>query len=151
MTVDQETQFELDPRLAGDTAFVANWDLCQVRLMDDARFPWLVLVPRRAGAVELDDLDEDDRTRLMHEIQRAMKTLRGMADCDRLNVGALGNIVRQLHVHVVARRKDDPAWPGPVWGHGSAQHYLPAARDKLVADLRRDGSIEGTARRKRDG
>lgn len=139
MNLDPQAQFELDPRLNRDTVFVANWELCQVRLMDDARFPWLVLVPRRAGAVELDDLDEDDRTRLMHEIQRAMKTLRGVADCDKLNVGALGNVVRQLHVHVVARRKDDPAWPGPVWGHGPAQHYLPAARDKLVADLRRDG------------
>ncbi|MBN8734852.1 MAG: HIT domain-containing protein [Xanthomonadales bacterium] len=139
MNLDPQAQFELDPRLNRDTVFVANWKLCQVRLMDDARFPWLVLVPRRAGAVELDDLDEDDRTRLMHEIQRAMKTLRGVADCDKLNVGALGNVVRQLHVHVVARRKDDPAWPGPVWGHGPAQHYLPAARDKLVADLRRDG------------
>ncbi|OJZ18258.1 MAG: diadenosine tetraphosphate hydrolase, partial [Thiobacillus sp. 65-29] len=122
MNLDPQAQFELDPRLNRDTVFVANWKLCQVRLMDDARFPWLVLVPRRAGAVELDDLDEDDRTRLMHEIQRAMKTLRGVADCDKLNVGALGNVVRQLHVHVVARRKDDPAWPGPVWGHGPAQH-----------------------------
>ncbi|MBS0380957.1 MAG: HIT domain-containing protein [Proteobacteria bacterium] len=139
MTVDQEAQFELDSRLAKDTVFVANWNLCEVRLMDDAQFPWLVLVPRRAGVSELDDLNENDRTRLMHEIQRAMKTLRAVADCDKLNVGALGNIVRQLHVHVVARRRDDPGWPGPVWGHGPAHHYLPEARDKLVVALRREG------------
>jgi diadenosine tetraphosphate (Ap4A) HIT family hydrolase len=127
-----EAGFELDPRLAGDTVFVADWQLCSVLLMDDARFPWLVLVPRRAGAMELDDLDEDDFTRLMHEIHRAMKALRGVAECDKLNVGALGNIVRQLHVHVVARRKEDAAWPGPVWGSGHAKRYETAVRDKLI-------------------
>lgn len=131
--------FELDPRLAKDTVFVADWHLCRVLLMDDAQFPWLVLVPRRTGLVEIDDLDEVDSTRLMHEIQRAMKTLRGVVECDKINVGALGNIVCQLHVHVVARRKDDPAWPGPVWGHGPAHHYMPEARDKLVKALYKEG------------
>lgn len=137
MSRDPEAGFELDPRLAGDTVFVADWPLCRVLLMDDARFPWLVLAPRRAGLVELDDLGEDDRTRLMHEIRRAMKTLRAVADCDKLNVGALGNIVRQLHLHVIARRKDDAAWPGPVWGAGSPQPYPPADREALLARLRR--------------
>ncbi|HKZ10131.1 MAG TPA: HIT family protein [Rhodanobacteraceae bacterium] len=131
-----EAGFELDPRLAHDTAFVADWQLCRVLLMDDARFPWLVLVPRRAGLAELDDLDETDNARLMHEIRRAMKTLRGRAECDKLNVGALGNIVRQLHVHVVARHQRDAAWPGPVWGHGPAQRYTPEARDGLIGRLR---------------
>lgn len=139
MNVDQKAQFELDPRLAKDTVFVANWDLCEVRLMDDAQFPWLVLVPRRAGVSELDDLNEADRTRLMHEIQHAMKTLRAVVKCDKLNVGALGNIVSQLHVHVVARCKDDAAWPGPVWGHGPAHHYAPEACDKLVQALYEEG------------
>ena len=139
MNADPEVLFELDPRIARDTVFVATWNLCEVRLMDDAQFPWLVLVPRRAGASELDDLNEVDCTRLMHEIQSAMKTLRAVVDCDKLNVGALGNIVRQLHVHVVARRKDDPAWPGPVWGYGPAHHYMPAARDKLVKALCHEG------------
>lgn len=138
MSGTSEAPFELDPRLAKDTVSVADWQLCRVLLMDDAQFPWLVLVPRRAGLVEIDDLDEADRTRLMHEIQRAMKTLRGVVECDKINVGALGNIVRQLHVHVVARRRDDPAWPGPVWGHGPAHHYLPEARDKLVTMLRHE-------------
>ena len=128
--------FELDPRLASDTAFVADWPLCRVLLMDDARFPWLILVPRRAGMTELDDLDEHDRALLMREIQAAMKTLRTVAACDKLNVGALGNIVRQLHVHVVARRAGDAAWPGQVWGQGAALRYTPDTRDALVARLR---------------
>ena len=132
----REAGFELDPRLARDTVFGADWQLCRVLLMDDARFPWLVLVPRRAGLAELDDLDETDNTRLMHEIRRAMKKLRGLGECDKLNVGALGNIVRQLHVHVVARHQRDAAWPGPVWGPGPAQRYTPEARDGLIARLR---------------
>lgn len=146
--------FQLDARLATDTLFVAEWSLCRVLLMDDAQFPWLVLVPRREALVELDDLVARDREQLMHEITRAMKVLRGVVECDKLNVGALGNIVRQLHVHVVARREGDAAWPGPVWGHGPAHHYLPEARDKLLAVLRRESRPEDAARtrrRKRDG
>jgi diadenosine tetraphosphate (Ap4A) HIT family hydrolase len=149
-----EAGFQLDARLAADTVFVADWTLCRVLLMDDAQFPWLVLVPRRQGLAELDDLAERERTQLIDEIMRAMKALRGVVECDKLNVGALGNIVRQLHVHVVVRRENDAAWPGPVWGYGPAHHYLPEARDKLLADLRRESGAEDTARtrrRKRDG
>jgi diadenosine tetraphosphate (Ap4A) HIT family hydrolase len=135
----REAGFTLDPRLAGNTAFVADWTLCRVLLMDDARFPWLILVPRRPGLAELDDLDEEDRTRLMHEIGRAMQALRDVAACDKLNVGALGNIVRQLHVHVVARREADAAWPGPVWGAGVAQRYAADARETLLGQLRAAG------------
>jgi diadenosine tetraphosphate (Ap4A) HIT family hydrolase len=143
--------FRLDARLAADTLFVAEWSLCRVLLMDDAQFPWLVLVPRREGLAELDDLAEHDRTQLMREVTRAMQVLRGVVACDKLNVGALGNIVRQLHLHVVARREGDAAWPGPVWGHGSAHHYLPEARDRLLADLRRESAAEGPRRPRRDG
>jgi diadenosine tetraphosphate (Ap4A) HIT family hydrolase len=134
--MSREAGFELDPRLASDTVFVVDCELCRVLLMDDARFPWLILVPRRAGITELDDLDQDDRALLMQEVPAAMKTLRAVASCDKLNVGMLGNIVRQLHVHVVARREDDAAWPAPVWGHGRAQRYTPEARNALVARLR---------------
>jgi diadenosine tetraphosphate (Ap4A) HIT family hydrolase len=137
MTSHPEADFKLDPRLAADTVYVADWALCRVLLMDDAQFPWLVLVPRRPGLAELDDLDADDRTRLLQEIQRAMQTLRDTVEYDKLNIGALGNIVRQLHVHVVARRRNDAAWPGPVWGHGRAVPYAEGARDQLVAALRR--------------
>lgn len=136
MSGEAEARFELDPRLAGDTVFVADWPLCRALLMDDVRFAWLILVPRRAGLVELDDLDEDGRIRLMHEIRHATQALRAVTACDKLNVGALGNVVRQLHVHVVARREDDAAWPGPVWGAGLRQPYAPADRETLLARLR---------------
>lgn len=128
--------FELDARLANDAVFVADWPLSRLLLMDDARFPWLVLVPRRAGLVELLDLDEPGYTQLMWETRRAMKTLRAAATCDKLNVGALGNVVHQLHVHVVARRQGDAAWPEPVWGAGAPQPYALVDRDALLARLR---------------
>lgn len=129
--------FTLDPRLAADTAFVADWGLSRVLLMDDARFPWLILVPRREGLVELDDLAPDEQLQLLGEINGAMALLRNAGPCDKLNIGALGNMVRQLHVHVVARREGDAAWPGPVWGSGTAVRRASAARDALVEMLRR--------------
>lgn len=128
--------FELDPRLATDSAFVADWELSRVLLMDDARFPWLVLVPRKLDLVELDDMQDADQILLTREINRAMKLLHDAAPCDKLNVGALGNIVRQLHVHIVARHIGDAAWPGPVWGFGTAQRYATSARGTLIERLR---------------
>jgi diadenosine tetraphosphate (Ap4A) HIT family hydrolase len=128
--------FLLDPRLAADTRPLAFMDLCEVRLMDDARFAWLVLVPQRAGLVEIADLTPSERTLLWHEVDRAAAALRAAAPCDKLNLGALGNIVRQLHVHVVARREGDAAWPGPVWGSGAAAPYAEAARETLAGRLR---------------
>ena len=136
MSDQREHDFELDSRLAADTAFVADWELSRVLLMDDARFPWLILVPRRAQTAELDDLAPDEQAQLLGEINRAMALLRGLGSLDKLNVGALGNIVRQLHVHVVARRQGDAAWPGPVWGSGAAVRYEPAARDRFIEQLR---------------
>ncbi len=120
-------RFVLDPQLTRESVFVADRALCRVLLMDDARFPWLVLVPRRAGLVELFDLDATERALLFDELEQAARALRSIAPCAKLNVGALGNVVRQLHVHVVARREDDAAWPGPVWGHGSRQPYAAGA------------------------
>lgn len=128
--------FTLDPRLAADTAFVADWGLSRVLLMDDARFPWLILVPRRDGLVELDDLAPEEQVQLLGEINRAMALLRNAAPCGKLNVGALGNMVRQLHVHVVARREGDAAWPGPVWGSGAAVRYEESTREALITKLR---------------
>jgi len=115
--------FELDPRLQTDTQHVAALPLCDVLLMKDARFPWLILVPRMAGCTEILDLPELARERLWQEINHAAAVLRELVPCDKLNIGALGNIVRQLHVHVVARRQGDEAWPGPVWGSGAAKPY----------------------------
>jgi diadenosine tetraphosphate (Ap4A) HIT family hydrolase len=132
--------FALDPRLGADTRLVASLPLCDVQLMNDARYAWLVLVPRRGGAVEIAELGDDDQATLWREVNRASRALRAVAPCDKLNLGALGNIVRQLHVHVVARCAGDAAWPGPVWGHGQAQPYAEPALQERLAALR--GALE---------
>ena len=119
--------FHLDPRLAADTHPLASLGLCELRLMYDANYPWLVLVPRIAGARELIDLDAAQRLQLTDEIDLAARLLRDCFRPDKLNVAALGNLVPQLHVHVVARYEDDPAWPAPVWGRVAARAYTPEA------------------------
>jgi diadenosine tetraphosphate (Ap4A) HIT family hydrolase len=132
-----EAGFILDPRLAADTYPVASLPLCNVLLMNDARYPWLILVPRRTAMVEISDLAATEQTLLWQETNLAGAALRALVPFDKLNLGALGNIVRQLHVHLVGRRAGDAAWPGPVWGNGSAQAYDDAPRDALLAALRR--------------
>jgi diadenosine tetraphosphate (Ap4A) HIT family hydrolase len=122
--------FSLHPRLSHDTVFVADLPLCRVLMMNDMRWPWLILVPRGENLVELTDLDAADRARLIEEAARAADWLKAHAKADKINVGALGNVVRQLHVHVVARHSGDAGWPGPVWGFGTA---LPYAHDELQA------------------
>jgi diadenosine tetraphosphate (Ap4A) HIT family hydrolase len=129
------TGFALDPRLAADTCPVASLPLCDVRLMNDARYPWLILVPRRAGMIEIADLSDVDQTLLWQEVNHSSVALRSTSPCEKLNIGALGIIVRQLHVHVVARNHGDAAWPGPVWGHGKAVPYEPIAREALLEHL----------------
>lgn len=127
--------FALDPRLAADTAPVADWPLCSVLLIGDARFVWLVLVPKRAGITEILDLQPDDRARLTAEIDRAAAGLRRAVPCDKLNIAALGNVVSQLHVHVIARRKNDAAWPKPVWGLPSPEAYDDTELNGLINRL----------------
>lgn len=121
----------LDPRIEAASAFVADLPLCQARLQDDARWPWIVLVPRRAGLVEIEQLTERERGWLIEEAVAAGAVVRRLGAAagrrvEKLNVGALGNVVAQLHLHVVGRRRDDPAWPGPVWGYGETSERLPA-------------------------
>ena len=128
--------FTLDPRLAADTLAVTTLPLCEVRLMNDARYAWLVLVPRQPGLAEVTDLADDERARLWREVDQAAAALRSVAPCDKLNIGALGNIVRQLHVHVVARCEGDDAWPGPVWGHGASVPYPTDEATARLAALR---------------
>jgi len=128
--------FTLDPRLQADTRHVAMLPLCELRLMDDARYPWLVLVPRRTGMVEIADLAEAEQAQLWREANQAAAALRAVAPCDKLNLGALGNIVRQLHLHVVARTQDDAVWPGPVWGSGAAVPYAAEALATRLSSLR---------------
>lgn len=129
-------EFALDARLAADSTPVIDLPLCSVRLMNDARFPWLLLVPRRADMSEIHDLEEGDQEQLWREIRSATRALRAVAPCDKLNIGALGNIVRQLHVHVVARVVGDAAWPGPVWGSGVAQPYEAERLGVQVSEVR---------------
>ena len=127
--------YSLDPRLAADTLPVAEWPLCQVLLINDARFPWLVLVPRRAGASEIIDLAADDRRQLSAEIDRAAAALLRTVPCHKLNIGALGNVVAQLHVHVIARTRIDAVWPKPVWAQGTAESYDEAVAADLIRRL----------------
>ncbi|KFN49018.1 HIT family protein [Arenimonas composti] len=128
--------FALDPRLAADSVAVADGPLSQLRLVDDTRFRWLVLVPRLPEAVEWIDLDGDHQRLLLAELNLAGRLLRAWGPVHKLNIGALGNVVRQLHVHVVAREEGDAAWPAPVWGVGKMQRYGAAEREALVARLR---------------
>jgi diadenosine tetraphosphate (Ap4A) HIT family hydrolase len=129
--------FALDPRLAGDTLAVCDLPLSTVRLMNDARFPWLILVPRRVDTSELLDLDPADRLRLWDEVASASQALAEIAKPKKLNVAAIGNIVAQLHVHIVARHESDAAWPRPVWGVGVAESYQTSAAEELIVAVRR--------------
>jgi diadenosine tetraphosphate (Ap4A) HIT family hydrolase len=128
-------RYELHPQLAADTHPVATLGLCDLRLMDDANYPWLVLVPRLPGARELLDLDQAQRHGLTDEIDRATRALRDAFQPYKLNVAALGNLVPQLHVHVIARFENDPAWPSPVWGRVAARPYTPEALVERIALL----------------
>lgn len=127
--------YELHPQLAADTHPLVTLELCELRLMDDANYPWLVLVPRLAGARELLDLDVGQRHRLTDEIDLAGRALRDAFRPFKLNVAALGNLVPQLHVHVIARFEDDPAWPAPVWGRVAARPYTPEALVERIQAL----------------
>jgi diadenosine tetraphosphate (Ap4A) HIT family hydrolase len=129
-------QFELDPRLAADTVVVGETPLCRVLLMNDARYPWLILVPRRGDVTEPFGLSEADQAQLWQESMRLGEVMKAHFAADKLNIAALGNQVAQLHVHHIARFHTDVAWPGPVWGVGSAAPYSDAARDALIGELR---------------
>jgi diadenosine tetraphosphate (Ap4A) HIT family hydrolase len=123
--------FALHPRLAADTSVIADWPLCRILLMEDARYFWLILVPRREGVTEITDLSADERALLMEEAARAGEII-SHAGSVKLNIAALGNVVPQLHLHVVGRTPGDPAWPGPVWGHSPAVPYDEAARTARI-------------------
>ena len=129
-------EFSIDPAFAATSHKVADLPLCEARLHDDTRYPWLVLIPRQPDLREIEELDTGHRVQLMEEIVLAGTAVRAVGAAlglavDKLNVGALGNVTAQLHVHVVGRREHDPAWPGPVWGHSPAAAY--AAKDLAAA------------------
>ena len=129
--------WQLHPQLANDTVPVVELPLCEVRLMDDANHPWLVLVPRIAGITEIIDLDAAQRLQLSEEIDTACRALRTLFKPDKLNVAALGNMVPQLHVHVIARYRSDIAWPRPVWGAANARPYAPEELIERINALRK--------------
>ncbi|MCP5433420.1 MAG: HIT domain-containing protein [Alphaproteobacteria bacterium] len=129
--------FALDPRLAGESVVLGDLALCRALLRDDARYWWVVLVPRRAGLVELHDLAPAELSAAVGETALASRALANLAAPTKVNVGALGNIVRQLHIHVVARREGDAAWPGPVWGAGERVPMAPDECARRAEPLRR--------------
>jgi diadenosine tetraphosphate (Ap4A) HIT family hydrolase len=135
-----KASFALHSRLAADTHLIGDLPLCRVLLMNDARFPWLILVPRREKLHDITDLSVADSTVLMDEVRLSCRALRDILLPDRINVAAIGNIVDQLHIHVVARTITDPAWPGTVWGHGGSKPYddptLLRRRNELLPRLK---------------
>jgi len=134
-----DSAWSLHPQLKKDTIDIGDLPLSRVLVIRDANYPWLLLVPRRLEAVELIDLDEVEQAQLMTEISRTARALKDVTRCDKLNIAALGNVVPQLHVHVIARRTGDAAWPRPVWGvvpplphdAGEVQNFISALRRKI--------------------
>lgn len=125
---------KIHTKLEADTVFVTALNLSEVRLMNNQQYPWLILVPRVEGAIELLDLSQEQQHELMDEISRVSSVLKSIYEPDKLNVASLGNIVRQLHVHVVGRYRTDPAWPSPVWGYPGTP-YTPENLDKTLKRL----------------
>lgn len=128
--------FELDPRLKNDTIELGDWALCKVLLMNDAQYPWIILVPRLAGVVELFDLNAADQHQLLMESMQLASLMKREFNAHKMNVANLGNVVSQLHIHHVARFANDAAWPKPVWGLLPAKPYDQANADLLVERLR---------------
>lgn len=129
--------FAIHPRLAADTVAVLEWRLCRVLLMNDRTFPWLVLVPARENVSEIHQLDATERCVLIEEIARAGRVLLDMTRADKVNTAALGNVVPQLHIHVIARFQHDTAWPRPVWGVLPPTPYDRDELSEMVARLRK--------------
>ena len=131
--------FQLHPRLAADTMLLGRFGLSRLLLMNDARYPWCILVPERENIREIHELTETDQVTLLHEVSLLSQRMQERFDAHKMNVAALGNQVPQLHVHVIARTTMDPAWPGPVWGVGDALPYedadLSALRQRLLGTL----------------
>jgi len=132
----------LDPVLERDTRAIGDLPLCRVLLSRDANYPWLLLVPRRKGAVEIIDLDNGEQAQLMSEIADASRALKSITGCDKINVAAIGNVVAQLHVHVIARFHADAAWPKPVWNAVPAREYQPATAAGFMAAVGKELALQ---------
>jgi diadenosine tetraphosphate (Ap4A) HIT family hydrolase len=134
--------WSLHPQLERDTASFGDLPLCRVLVINDANFPWLLLVPRRPDIIEITDLNEVEQAQLMTEITRVSRALKESTQCDKLNVAALGNMVPQLHVHIIARFRSDAAWPKPVWGAAAPRAYGREELHNFVAPLRKKIWVE---------
>ncbi|MDP1813354.1 MAG: HIT family protein [Leadbetterella sp.] len=128
--------FQLDPRLESDASFILDLDLCQIRLSHNATFPWIVLIPKQFELIEIIDLDTQNQQLLMQEITLASKIMQQLFQPTKLNIANLGNIVRQLHIHIIARYKDDKAWPGPVWNAGISENYEAKAKAERIEQIK---------------
>ncbi|UIJ71413.1 HIT domain-containing protein [Aurantimonas sp. HBX-1] len=128
--------FELDSRLAADTVAVSRLGLCELRLMNDRRWPWVILVPQRPGITEFHELTPLDQTMLTFEMGLVAKALKAVTGAGKINIGALGNVVPMFHLHVVARSAGDPNWPGPVWGFGAREAYGGAEAERFCETIR---------------
>lgn len=127
--------FHLDERLARDSVLITTLGLCQLRLQNDCRWPWVVLVPQRNDVSELFDLPPLDQAVLTFETNLVASALKNLTGAVKINVGALGNIVRQLHVHIIARNEGDPCWPGPIWGQGTPVPYAEHDKQDFIKKL----------------
>lgn len=143
MSADASGAFALDPRLAGDGPILGDLGLCRVILRDEARLSWLILTPRRPGLVDLDDLSTEDMAVLTGEIRAAAAAARAIGLTEKLNVASLGNMVAQLHIHVVGRRRDDPFWPAPPFGHPVVR-YTPDRLENAIALARAAFAAHGS-------
>ncbi|MCO7227344.1 HIT domain-containing protein [Pleionea sp. CnH1-48] len=128
-------EFILDNQLDNDSAFIADMTLCRLQLMNDEQYPWLILVPRRENIVEMYELSKSDQRQLWEEIALISQLMKKLFSPHKLNIGALGNIVRQLHIHVIARNTDDKAWPGPVWGAHPTLAYQQEHQQKTIDNI----------------
>lgn len=128
--------FELHPRLKEDCFEVGRFELCLLLLMNDANYPWFILVPQREGVTEIHDLSEEDQQQLMRESSYLSLKASEAFSADKMNAAALGNMVPQLHLHHIVRYRDDIAWPGPVWGAHRAKPYGNVERDEVLSKLR---------------
>jgi diadenosine tetraphosphate (Ap4A) HIT family hydrolase len=128
--------FKLDTRLQQDTLFIASFTLCDALLMNDARYPWVILVPRKEGLTELYQLSEQEQQQLTIESNSVAQKLAELVSADKMNIAALGNVVSQLHIHHVARYQQDETWPDPVWGKGQAVRYSEEEQEAVIIQLR---------------
>lgn len=135
--------FELDERLQQDTCLLAELPLCRVLLMNDARYPWLILVPRVADVSEVFELDEMQQQQLWDETRLLAKAMRQVFVADKMNIATLGNVVSQLHMHLVVRKEGDASWPGPVWGNGVALPYSESSQGAVRKQMLQALQVSG--------